>query len=79
VTLQSPYHEVTVQRLMDETELLHGANDWSAVEALGDIAQSDVPAHKRENSFTARPINARDMVVKWLYIQLLTACIGKRK
>src|SRR5579863_6665699 len=41
--------EVTAQRLKDETETLHEANDWPAVEALWRpyIAQDDVEAQFR--------------------------------
>jgi hypothetical protein len=41
--------EVTVQRLIEETEVLHDANDWSAVDALWRpyVAQGDVEAQFR--------------------------------
>lgn len=45
----SSMDEVTAQRLKDETEVLHDANDWSAVEALWRpyISKNDVEAQFR--------------------------------
>src|ERR1035441_6519836 len=41
--------QATARRLMDETEALHEANDWSAAEALWRpyVAQNDVEAQFR--------------------------------